>query len=108
VSEVVYEYPADSLKQGFSGLVTTRRLAVSNTAYLAFDATGNLWITDGNNSTFEDSAAQLADTTSAPVPHISIALSPDVGQLQGLAFDNSGNLCTVDPAPSSTRGRVRR
>jgi ligand-binding sensor domain-containing protein len=99
VSEVVYEYPADSLKQGFSGLFTTRLFAVNRTQYLAFDATGNLWITNGDavraDSTLEYSTAQLADTTAAPVPHTAISLSTS-GALQGLAFDNSGNLWTAD------------
>jgi secreted PhoX family phosphatase len=97
-NSVVYEYPADSLKQGFSGLFTTRIFrATTEAEYLAFDATGNLWITTGvNDSTFAYSPAQLADTTSMPVPHISIGLSPAGGDLQGLAFDNSGNMWTVD------------
>jgi ligand-binding sensor domain-containing protein len=103
VNAVVYEYPADSLKAGFSGLFTTRLFAATTqTQYLAFDATGNLWITTGvNDSTFAYSPAQLADTTSRPVPHISIGLAPAGGSLQGLAFDNSGNLWTADVATNN-------
>jgi hypothetical protein len=97
-NEVVYEFPKDSLKQGFSGLFASRLISgLNNTEYLAFDATGNLWVTAGeNDSTFQFSASQLADTTHAPTPAVSIGISGGSGGLQGLAFDNSGNLWTVD------------
>jgi glucose/arabinose dehydrogenase len=98
-NEVVYEFPKDSLKQGFSGLFASRLISgLNNTEYLAFDATGNLWVTTGeNDSTFQFSASQLADTTTAPTPAISIGINGASNeQLQGLAFDNSGNLWTVD------------
>jgi sugar lactone lactonase YvrE len=102
-NEVIYEYPKDSLKSGFSGLYAARLIhGLQNTEYVAIDATGNLWVTTGNDidSTYEFSVAQLADTTSAPTPQVALGLSTS-GDLEGLAFDNSGNLWLADPSANN-------
>ena len=95
----VYEYPADSLVPGFSGLNAARVITgLRNVGAVAFDAGGNLWVTGADSSVVEEfTAAQLADTTTAPPPRVALAL-PAGTNLQGLAFDNSGNLWIVDAA----------
>ena len=65
----------------------------------AFDASGNLWVTDNNNGTIRElSAAQLDATPTSPTPAVTI--SPSAGlpnQPAGLAFDASANLWVADP-----------
>ena len=92
----LYEYPADSLVAGFSGLYATRVIGgIHDIGYPAFDATGNLWMTGEDSVLFEYTAAQLADTTTAPPPHVSLGLATGT-LLEGLALDNSGNVWMVD------------
>lgn len=96
----IYEYPADSLKVGFSGLYTQRNIIRGGSnGYPAFDASGNLWVTEGNgaaanDSVFEFTAAQLTDA-SANTPTVAVAIG-SAQQLQGLAFDISGALWLAD------------
>lgn len=95
--EDIYEYPADSLVAGFSGLHTARTISVPDqVAYVAFDSSGNLWASAGayGLGLNEYSAAQLADTTTALAPHVAITL-PGMA-FAGVAFDNSGNLWMAD------------
>jgi hypothetical protein len=105
-NDAIYEYPADSLKSGFSGLYTARMMNLHGVGYIAFDASGDLWF-DGasfrstRDSTYELTAAQLADTISLPTPNVSIGFSTTSAHLQGIAFDNSGNLWLADASSNS-------
>jgi hypothetical protein len=101
--EDIYEYPADSLKAGFSGLNAARVIGgITSAGYVAFDASGNLWSTtgpfnNGDDTVFVFTASQLADTTSAPRPQVSIAVATSSpSELDGVAIDNSGDLWFVD------------
>jgi hypothetical protein len=91
---------SDTLKVGFSGHYAARVIGgLTSAGNLAFDASGNLWTTtQSNDSIFAYSASQLTDTTTAPRPQVAVAVSTSSisSYLMGLAFDNSGDLWTVD------------
>lgn len=59
----------------------------------AFDASGNLWVTDDNDTVLEYTKAQLA-TGGAQVPAITLRSdsSSSIAGPDGLGFDSSGNL----------------
>ena len=63
---------------------------------IAFDASGNLWVANGNqvnySSVVEFSAAQLA-ASGSPAPKVTLTSNAgSLNQPTGLAFDNSGDL----------------
>jgi ligand-binding sensor domain-containing protein len=96
-NNVVYAYSATTLAA--SGAITSQpavRITTTDNmkpAYLSFDATGNLWVTDGGARVIEFSAAQLVSGGSVtPVKTITTAGAV----FEGLAFDNSGDLWVVD------------
>ena len=114
-SSDVYEYPASALTG--SGNVTSEPVFQTRPGiavqYLAFDGGGNLWIS-GGNQIVRLSAAQLASGGSnSPVtatPSVSITIaspSPSgpcapvlIPAMEGLAFDDSGDIWAVDNANS--------
>jgi secreted PhoX family phosphatase len=67
--------------------------SLNSPTFLAFDASGNLWVTSGlSNTIVEYTPAQFA-ASGSPTP--AITLSANAGSLStpiGLAFDNSGDL----------------
>jgi hypothetical protein len=92
----IYEYQADSLVSGFSGLTYLRTIyGLYDIGYMAFDASGNLWSSGEDSLVYEFSTSQLADTTSHPTAHTTVSLASGT-QVEGIAFDNSGNLWGVD------------
>jgi sugar lactone lactonase YvrE len=62
---------------------------------LAFDASGNLWVSNGGGTVVRFDAGQLG-TTASPVPAATIAASSLGGTPTGLAFDASGTLWVSD------------
>src|SRR5262249_18759213 len=96
----VYEYAAASLTG--SGNVTAAPIVRVQTsdnmtgAYLAFDASGNLWVSDGNQRVVKFSSSQLTAGGASLTPATTITGSS--GGYQGVAFDNSGNLWVADVA----------
>ncbi len=64
---------------------------------LAFDASGNLWVTNSGANTVVEFAPSQLGTSGSPTP--AVTLSSTVGSLSsplGLAFDASGNLWVVN------------
>jgi hypothetical protein len=62
---------------------------------IAFDATGNLWVTNGANIPYSVVAFSPAQLTTSGTPTPAIELTPNAGSLDGpagLAFDASGDL----------------
>ncbi len=109
-SSDVYEYPAGVLTG--SGQITSEPVLQTRpgiaTQYLAFDGGGNLWIS-GGNQLVRLTPGQLGNGgSSSPVsatPSRTITVSdgasagpctPGVASLEGLAFDDSGDLWVVD------------
>jgi sugar lactone lactonase YvrE len=71
----------------------------SGASRIAFDAGGNLWVTDVGDRVVEFAASQLA-TSGRPTPAVTLSADGH-GSLffaEGLAFDASGNLWVVNPS----------
>ncbi len=85
--------------------------SISGASDLAFDAAGNLWVTNFS-SVVKFSAADLS-ATGTPTPAIQIkSYSADGGNnlfgANGLAFDSSGNLWVTNAVSASGRNRVSK
>jgi sugar lactone lactonase YvrE len=74
-------------------VLTANGTSLVNPAGLAFDAAGNLWVTNiGNRTVVSFSPADLA-ATGSPAPRITLAAKDkSLGLPTGLAFDSTGNL----------------
>jgi sugar lactone lactonase YvrE len=115
-SSDVYEYPANVLTG--TGAVTSEPVFQTRPGipvqYLAFDGGGNLWI-GGANQVVRLSGTQLASGgSSSPVsttPSVSVTVAAGAPSapcapvltpnLEGIAFDDSGDLWAVDNANSA-------
>jgi sugar lactone lactonase YvrE len=115
-SSDVYEYPASVLTG--TGAVTSEPVFQTSPGiaaqYLAFDGGGNLWIS-GANQVVRLAGSQLASGgSSSPVsatPSVSVTVAAPAPSgpcapvltptLEGIAFDNSGDLWAVDNANST-------
>lgn len=71
-------------------------MSISSPQFLAFDATGNLWVANGQGLTTFTVAAFSPDQLSAgsghPVPAIALSSFTNSDAPAGLAFDGGGNL----------------
>ncbi len=74
---------------------------------LAFDANGNLWVTNYNSTVVRYSSAQLANTSS-PTPTATIDPTSLGATPVGLAFDASGALWVAANNHSGATSEVRR
>jgi sugar lactone lactonase YvrE len=99
-SSDVYEYPASVLTG--TGQVTSEPVKQSRpgiaTQYLAFDGGGNLWVSGGNQVVRLSTSQLAAGGSSSPVtvtPSSSVTVSGSTA-LEGVAFDDSGDLWLVD------------
>ncbi|HZS62047.1 MAG TPA: hypothetical protein VFA43_22435 [Gemmatimonadaceae bacterium] len=65
--------------------------------FMAFDASGNLWVTGGQDSIVAYTKSQIpSGTDKAPAdPAIVITLPTGIAQPQGIAFDSNGNLWVI-------------
>ncbi len=92
-----YMYTAASLAA--SGTANVEPVVRLNTTdnmvgqYLAFDDSGNLWVTSGSSRVIEFSSSQLG-TTATVTPAVTITASG--AQFEGLGFDTNRNLWVVD------------
>lgn len=91
----VLEYAASSLSTANPSLLAVISNGLSGPSFLAFDAAGNLWVTNysGNNIT-EYSASSLAlnPAPAATISASSLGFTCGVLHPTGLAFDVQGNL----------------
>jgi sugar lactone lactonase YvrE len=95
----VYMYSAASLAtSGTANVEPVVRLHTTDNMvgqYLAFDDSGNLWVTSGSSRVIEFSSSQLG-TTATVTPAVTITASG--AQFEGLGFDTNRNLWVADAA----------
>jgi sugar lactone lactonase YvrE len=87
------QFTATQLGSSSSAAAATAVTTGVETLGAAFDANGNLWLTNfGSTSIVEYSASQLA-STGTPTPAVTLAASAgSLSEPSGLAFDANGNL----------------
>src|ERR1700728_1129650 len=81
---------------------TTGSWALNNISNIAFDAQGDMWVSNPNAETVvEYTASQLASSGS-PAPHVTLALSGSVPAPALLAFDAHGDLWVSNRVAAAT------
>jgi hypothetical protein len=97
------EYSAAQLAASTSGAPTTALATGSSSDFgAAFDAKGNLWVTQfTGNAIVEYTASQLG-SSGAPAPAVTLnASAGSLNGVAGLAFDASGNLWVANTVSST-------
>jgi sugar lactone lactonase YvrE len=98
----ITQYKAGQLASSTSAPAATAIFPTGNNAGVAFDAAGNLWVSElTTNVIVEFTASQLA-TSGNPTP--AVTLSANAGSVAfpgGLAFDAAGNLWVANEDDSS-------
>jgi hypothetical protein len=96
LANTVMEFTASQLASGGMQAPAITLLAfagsIVNPAALAFDQTGNLWVSNYGSSTLVAFAPSQLVTTGSQPPNVTLSSAGDLKAPVGIAFDASGNL----------------